>query len=268
VNQVDCDEIDELLGGYALTALDELDEASVHIHLAGCDRHQRTVEELSTATDRLMIAVPEREPRPELRVRIFDAIRAEASLSSVSLGWSKERLALGSHACVFHSDESGLKGTMAFLRGGLDKPEEFGVVFADHKRFASLGSWLQEGYAGSIRNLLERGKLAMIPGAATSEDLIAAIGARLDRAIAEGYTVIRLLGFIGWDQPGWPDTASIVEFEHRVNQVVRSYPVAVVCTYDVSRLGGVSVMEGGLRNHPITIMGSRVIRENPFYLAA
>ena len=157
---------------------------------------------------------------------------------------------------------------MAFVRDGLDKPEEFGVVFADQKRFALLGGWLEQGYAGSVRNLIERGKLAMIPGAATSDDLLAGIGARLDRAMADGYTVIRLLGFIGWDQPAWPDTASIVDFEHRINQVVRAYPIAVVCTYDISRLGGVSVMEGGLRNHPITIMGSRVIRENPFYLAA
>jgi hypothetical protein len=268
VNQVDCNQVDELLGGYALTALDQLDEASVERHLAGCDRHQRTLEELTTATDRLLLAVPEREPRPELRTRILDAIRAEQTQASVSLGWSEQGLALGSHACVFHSDEAGLKGTMAFLRAGLDQPEDFGVVFADHKRFAALGAWLQEGYAGSVANLIERGKLAMIPGAASSDDLLAGIGARLDRAMADGYKVIRLLGFIGWDQPGWPDPASMVEFEQRVNQVVRAYPIAVVCTYDVSKLGGLSLIDGGLRTHPITIIGNRIVRENPFYLAA
>lgn len=265
---MDCNQIDELLGGYALTALDQQDEVSVDLHLATCERHQRTVEELRRATDRLMLAAPERDPGPELRTRILNAIRAEAAAASVTLGWSQERVTLGSHACVFHSHEAGLKGTMAFLRAGLDQPEEFGVVFADQMRFASLGAWLQEGYAGSVPQLIERGKLAMIPGAATSDDLIAGIGARLDRAMADGYKVIRLLGFIGWDQPGWPDTASIVEFEHRVNQVVRAYPVAVVCTYDVSKLGGLSLMDGGLRTHPITIIGNRIVRENPFYLAA
>lgn len=187
---------------------------------------------------------------------------------SVALGWSEERLVLGSHACVFHSDESGLKGTMAFLRAGLDRPEEFGVVFADQSRFSLLGGWLQEGYAGSVTRLMDRGKLAMIAGAATSDKLIEGIGARLDRAMGDGYKVIRLLGFIGWDQPGWPDTASIVEFERRVNAVVRAYPAVVVCTYDIPRLGGLSLMEGGLRNHQITIMGPRVVRDNPFYLAA
>jgi hypothetical protein len=68
----------------------------------------------------------------------------------------------------------------------------------------------------------------------------------MDQAMNNGYRVIRLLGFIGWDQPGWPDTASIVEFERRVNAVVRAYPAVVVCTYDLANLGGLSVMEGGL----------------------
>ena len=268
MSTVQCSEVDELLAGYVLTALDEDEEASVHRHLAGCDRHQAVVNELTGVADRLLGGFPEREPRAELRGRILDAIRADPTPASVSLGWSREQLTLGSHACVFHSDEAGLKSSMAFLRAGLDRPQEFGVVFADQKRFPSLGGWLQEGYAGSVAGLVERGKLAMIPGALTSDRLISGIGARLDQAIADGYQVIRLLGFIGWDQTGWPDTTSIIEFERRVNQVVGSYPVVVVCTYDVPSLGGLSLIEGGLRSHPIAVIGDRVVRDNPFYIAA
>ena len=108
----------------------------------------------------------------------------------------------------------------------------------------------------------------MIDGAPNTDDLIQKIGGRLDQALADGYGLIRLLGFIGWDQPGWPDTTAIVDFERQVNAVVRSYPAVVVCTYDIPRLTGLSLMEGGLKNHPITIMGDRIVRENPFYLAA
>lgn len=266
--RTDCREVDELLAGYVLTALDEVEAGRVHRHLEGCKEHRGPLEELTKAADRLLLTVPEREPGPELRMRIVDAIRAEGAPLSVSLGWSEDRLALGSHACVFHSDEAGLKGTVAFLRDGFDRPEEFGVVFADKTRFGALAGWLQEGYRGSVAGLVEGGKLATIPGASTSDELMAAIGGRLDRAMAEGYRVIRLLGFIGWEQPGWPDTASIVEFERRVNDVVRAYPIAVVCTYDIPRLGGLSLIDGGLRSHPIAIMGNRIVRENPFYRAA
>ena len=257
-----------LLGAYVLSALDEEERAAADAHLHDCNRHEGTLDAMNWSASRLAEAVPEIEPRPELRTRIMDAIRAEMAPRSVSLGWSRERLSIGSHACVFHSNESGLKESMAFLRVGLDEPDEFGVVFADKTRFASLTQWLQEGYAGSTASLVERGKLAMIDGAPNTEELIQKIGARLDQALADGFGLIRLLGFIGWDQPGWPDTTAIVEFEKQVNAVVRSYPAVVVCTYDIPRLGGLSLMEGGLRNHPITIMGNRIVRENPFYLAA
>lgn len=268
MSAVTCSVVDGMLAAYVLAALEDDEAASVNLHLTECDRHLSSIGALTRASSRLGLLVEAREPRAELRDRIIEAVRAETTESSVSLGWSEERLALGSHACVFHSDDAGLKGTMAFLRAGLDRPGEFGMVFADHKRFASLAAWLQDGYMGSVSALVETGKLAMIPGAPTSDELIAGIGQRLDRAINEGYKLIRLLGFIGWDRPGWPDTASIIQFEQRVNQVVRDYPIAVVCTYDVSRLGGLSLMDGGLRNHPIAIIGERVVRENPFYLAA
>jgi len=263
-----CAEIDAFLGAYVLTALDADERSAVEGHLRHCDHHRAAVEDLNRPISRLAAGVAVRQPRPQLRTHIMAALRAEVAPMSVALGWSEERLVLGSHACVFHSNEAGLKGTMAFLRAGLERPEEFGVVFADQSRFSLLGGWLQEGYAGSVTRLMDRGKLAMIAGAATSDKLIEGIGARLDRAMGDGYKVIRLLGFIGWDQPGWPDTASIVEFERRVNAVVRAYPAVVVCTYDIPRLGGLSLMEGGLRNHPITIMGRRIVRDNRFYLAA
>ncbi len=263
-----CGEVDELLGAYVISALDQPDQGAVDLHLTGCAMHERSIHEFRRVTDKLLLTVPEREPRPELRARIMDALRTETAPISISLGWSSQRLALGSHACVFHSDDKGLKQSMSFLRVGLDQPEQFGVLFADKSRFGSLTEWLQDGYAGSVASLVERGKLVMIGGAPHTDDLIDAIGGRLDQALRDGYRMIRLLGFIGWDQAGWPDTSSIVEFEKRVNAVVRAYPAVVVCAYDVSKLGGISVMDGGLRTHPITIMGHRIVRQNPFYLAA
>lgn len=263
-----CGEVDRLLGAYVVSALDWPDQSAVDLHLTECDRHQPSIDQLTLVTDQLLNTVQEREPQPELRDRIMDAVRIETAPISVSLGWSAQRLALGSHACVFHSDDRGLKQSLSFLQDGLDRPEEFAVLFADKNRFGSLTEWLQEGYAGSVAGLVERGKLAMIGGAPHTDDLMKAIGGRLDQALRDGYRLIRLLGFIGWDQPGWPDTASLVEFEKQVNAVVRTYPAVVVCTYDVPRLGGLSLMDGGLRNHPITIMGHRIHRQNPFYLAA
>jgi len=216
----------------------------------------------------LGLAAKAREPRPELRTKILAAIRAESDATTVSLGWGNERLPVGSHVCAFHSDDIRLGRAMTFLRAGFDQSADFGVLFADRRRFETLLGRLQEGYDGSVESLVDRGKLALIDGAPRVEQLVERMGQRLDRAVSDGYGIIRFLGFIGWNQPGWPDLASLVEFENTVNQVVRAYPAVIMCTYDVVRLPGLSLIEGGLRAHPITIMDDKVVRQNPFYKAA
>lgn len=75
-------EVDELLGAYALDALAESDRRRVEEHLADCEEHRRAAGELAAVTPRLALAVEEREPAPELRQRILDAIEQEKRASS------------------------------------------------------------------------------------------------------------------------------------------------------------------------------------------
>ncbi|MEP7104796.1 MAG: MEDS domain-containing protein, partial [Chloroflexota bacterium] len=103
-------------------------------------------------------------------------------------------------------------------------------------------------------------------GAPTVAGLLETIGGRLERAVAEGYRVIRFLGFIAWDSPGWPDEAALLDFESQVNEVVTAYPAVIVCTYGVPTLAGTGLIYGGLLTHPISIIRGRVIRDSPFYV--
>ena len=264
---LNCSEVDELLGAYVLTALPDEEIVAVDAHLSQCFGH-RVVGKLQLAASTLTLAGPFRDPPAALRARTIDAIRLEAVAPGVALGWSDETLPLGSHACFYHSDDQTLKRTMAFLRVGLDNRKDFGVILADQGRHDALLAWLQEGYSGSVKSLIDRRKLALIDGNPDPEHLLRRIGHRLEQAMREGYSVIRLLGFIGWGRPGWPDTDSLIEFENRINQVVGVYPAVVICTYDVPRLDGRIVIDGGLRKHPITILAKQIVRANPFYLAA
>jgi hypothetical protein len=264
---LECWEIDELLGAFVLSAVSEQERSAADRHLAECGRHQSAIEELARSSSLLTLAARTREPRPELRSRILAAL-ADSAGATVPLGWQDEWLPVGSHVCAFHSGDKRLTQMMSFLRVGFDQPADFGVLFADRGRFATLAGWLQEGYDGSIDSLIDRGKLALIDGAPRVEQLVEHIGQRLDQAMRDGYGIIRFLGFIGWNQPGWPDLVSLVEFENKVNEIVSAYPAVVICTYDVLGLPGRSLIDGGLRAHPITILGNHVVRHNPFYLAA
>jgi anti-sigma-K factor RskA len=69
-------EVEDLLGAYALGALAGSDLQRVRDHLASCDQHTRAAAELKRATSALALSVEDREPSPELRQRILDALQA------------------------------------------------------------------------------------------------------------------------------------------------------------------------------------------------
>lgn len=184
--------------------------------------------------------------------------------AEVQLGWSGRALPIGTHMCFYYSDDAGLRETLAFVRIGLDDPDAFCVIFADQARFPGLLEWLSDGYPGNLESLIAGRKLALIGGEPTVEQLLVSIGARLDEAVAQGFRVIRFLGFIGWGQPGWPDEAGLLDFERRVNAVVTAYPAVIICTYGVPTLPGTSLIYGGLQTHPVTMIGGD-IQSNPHY---
>ena len=170
--------------------------------------------------------------------------------------------------CFYYSNEEVVRQSLAFLRVGLETPEDFCVIFADKSRFESLTAWLQDGYPGDASAEIARGKLALIGGAPTLEGLVSKIGATLDAAIkTRGYRRIRFLGFIGWGLPDWPEEDSLLEFESTVNEVVTAYPAVIICTYGVPKLPGTSLIYGGLRTHSLVAFEGGPFEENPFYLA-
>lgn len=184
----------------------------------------------------------------------------------MSVGWSEDALPLGTHACFYYSDEPSLRLTLDFVRTGLDRPGEFCVIFADDSRHDGLVGWLQDGYGGSVAERIGAGKLALIGGAPSIDELMAKIGGRLQQAMVDGNRVIRFLGFIAWGEKGWPDEASLLEFESRVNQVVTAFPAVIVCTYGVPTLEGSQLIYGGLQAHPVVFLNQRLISGNPFYV--
>lgn len=191
----------------------------------------------------------------------------KAAVAEVALGFTEDTLPRGSHVCFYYANEGVLKRSLDFLRIGLDAPKEFCVLFADESRSPSLLGWLQEGYRGDVQAVIRQGKLATIGGAPTLDALVESIQPRLERAVRQdGFELIRFLGFIGWGLPGWPDERTLLEFESQVNAVVTAYPAVIICTYGVPKLPGASLIYGGLQAHPITMLGTRIVRENPFYV--
>lgn len=89
---MDCDEIEELSGAYALRALPDETLLEVEQHLAGCDRHG-AIAGLRTAAAALALAADEKRPPWLLKRRIMARARRDAAAPAAPTAWSAYALA-------------------------------------------------------------------------------------------------------------------------------------------------------------------------------
>ncbi len=84
---MDCQEVEELLGAYALDALSEEERKEVDIHLAECPKCARTVKQLQEIVDLFPLSVPPVNPPERLKTQVLDRIkRSSQTVESPSNG--------------------------------------------------------------------------------------------------------------------------------------------------------------------------------------
>lgn len=74
-----CEQVEGLLGAYALDALTAPEATDVKAHLETCAEHRQVADELRQTASFLALAADEREPSPQLRDRVIASIRSAAS---------------------------------------------------------------------------------------------------------------------------------------------------------------------------------------------
>jgi hypothetical protein len=170
-----------------------------------------------------------------------------------------------SHICLFYSDDEELRQRLGFLAHTLDDPEQVAVLFGKKERLEQVLGYIGEDFGRDVAADLKAGRIVLVHGTRDPDALLAGIAVALDAAIARGTTLIRFLGFIGWGDMDWPQTAELMTFEAKVTEAVKSYPAVVVCTYNVEQLPGSVLIFAGIETHPLTILGTTLC-ENPHYV--
>ncbi|TMG05946.1 MAG: anti-sigma factor [Chloroflexi bacterium] len=74
---MNCDEVEDILGAYALDALPGELSADVTAHLATCSKHPEAAE-LRAVAGALAFAAPEAQPSAALKTRLLEALREES----------------------------------------------------------------------------------------------------------------------------------------------------------------------------------------------
>jgi hypothetical protein len=79
-----------------------------------------------------------------------------------------------------------------------------------------------------------------------------------------GFPLSRIVCHMEWAADDRSHVDDLVEFESRVNDVWRRHDDAVICTYDLAKVGGDTVIDI-MRTHPMIIIGG-ILQHNPFFV--
>lgn len=183
----------------------------------------------------------------------------------IPLGFGELSVPVPSHLALFYDDDADLRRRLGFLRPALTDPDQTAVLFGPARRIDEVLGYVGDELGRDVEADLRDGRIVRADGARTADLTLASVAGALDRAKARGAGPIRLMGFIGWGEPGWPRNDELLEFEATVNKAALGYHAVILCTYSIARLPASIIVYGGIETHPYTILGTTLC-ENPHFV--
>jgi len=179
----------------------------------------------------------------------------------------------GDHLCGFYYGDAERDAMlMPFLRGGLDAGDKC-LAVVDSTSPAEVIAGIGEGL--DVDDLLATGQLELYDSQQTylrtgtfePEQMIEfwEDQARLNSA-AGRFSFARVVGEMSWLERVPPQREHVVRYESWADGFAAKFPHAVLCLYDLRRLGS-GILLDLLRTHPKLLLGGLVI-ENPHHLSS
>ena len=256
-----------------------LDGALPPAERARCDEHVRTCAGCRAYLAQMELVVttlgePRRSEEEENRAdkaRLLHLFRTRGLHSQtprerrVPLGIADVFAAPGDHIGYFWESEPDFDATVDFLAAGMERDEVCVLLAHDAANARVVAGLERRGLSPDAFRRLNR--FHTVSGQQAADALLREIGDRVRAAVDDGAPMVRVLGHLGWERPGWPAELEILSLEARVTDAVRNFPSVVVCAYDVRGLSGRQLLLGGLECHPLTLRHT-ALRQNEHYVAA
>jgi hypothetical protein len=267
-----CQELVELVTGYLDDALPAAERARCDEHLRtcpGCRAYLAHMEVVVSALGQLRHS--DGEASGAEKARLLDLFRARGLQNraprerSVPLGIADIFAAPGDHIGYFWEDDQEFDATAGFLAAGLEREEVCVLLGHDAANARVLAGLERRGLPPD--DMRRRDRFHTVSGQQPSDDVLREIDDRVRAAVDDGVPMVRVLGHLGWEHPGWPADPEILSLEARVTDAVRNLPSVVLCAYDVRGLSGRRLLLGGLECHPLTLRRA-TLRQNEHYVAA
>jgi hypothetical protein len=267
-----CQELVEHVTAYLEDALGPADRDRFEAHYRGCAGCRAYLGEMRLVTSSLRRLQP--EPPPDLvadKERMLGLFRSRRPGSqarrepSLPLGIGDALVALGDHVAYLWESEREFEATGDFLAAGLERDEVCVLVGHEVANNQVLAALERRGlHPGG----LSRGERLYIASDRHSGGAILGyLDDRIKAAVDRGVPAIRILGNLGWGQPGWAPDRDLLAMEAQTTDILRRLPSVVLCAYDVGGLPGRILLKGGLECHPWTLRHD-MLRQNEHHVSA
>lgn len=174
------------------------------------------------------------------------------------------------HICAFfHSDEEEYRVLLPFIKDGfLCGDKAVHVVnpgqHQDHlQRLAGAGVDTAAAQKSGQFELLTNSEAYLRDGRFDQDRMLEVFEQLASGNAKGGFPLSRICCRMDWSVEG-PYIEDVIEFESRVNDVWSEHDDAVICTYQLSKFGGDTVIDI-LRTHPMVIIGG-ILQRNPFFV--
>jgi hypothetical protein len=175
------------------------------------------------------------------------------------------------HVCAFfNSREDEYRVTLPFIKDGLDRGHKAIHIIdpsrrADHlERLASFGIDTDAGHQSGQVAVADWSQTFFGEGPFDPERQLALLDQSLRSGREQGFPVSRYVAHAEWALQKGASVDVLLEFEARVNQMWPKHADTVICTYDLARFDGDTVINA-FRTHPVVIIGG-ILQHNPFYV--
>lgn len=188
----------------------------------------------------------------------------------ISLGFDAQSYPSGTHMCFIFDDDDERRWVIArFLRSALDG-NDLVRYFVDT---LTPAEWMQSMREAGLTlpdevddqfGVAEADTVYCPDGTFRVDRMLDSLAGLHSRGIREGFAGARASGEMTWATKGYPGSNNLLEYESRINLLVRTVPMTAMCQYDARRFDG-TTLYGVLSVHPMMIVHGQVLR-NPYYV--
>jgi signal transduction histidine kinase len=183
--------------------------------------------------------------------------RTKGARRTVALGIHDWCVPIHSHLSYLWTNPKEFAEMVGFLEEGLRGQDHCFLVGSKDTVGQISGLLSERGF--DVEALKTTGRLTQLGGARSTDAMRASFVAALDRAVAAGAPLLRVLGEPAWGDADWPDDESLLSVEASWSALARRYPAVIVCGYDVRSLPGTTLDRGGVGTHPLVLTAGRLI---------